>query len=362
MTRVPTVLLAAAGVLLAVAAPAMALRLTLDPPGDREFVRDLAGIVNDADKTRLQDVSGRLLTERSTPIIVVTINSMAEHGGADLRIETFGQLLFDQWGIGHAEVNGQTWNTGILLLVSQADRKARIQLGAGWRRDKDGLCSRIMDRDIIPKFKQGNYSGGILAGVEALDKMARADAAATPHSHAITPATPAETPPAPAAPALPAEAPPTYTPLLPQTPYHSAGGSADRFAEPDMPRGMLSTLGGRGAVGATSCCGMSGVGGIGGLIALVAVVAVIGRLLRGVTGGGGGGGWFSGSGYGMNAGQNSSLFHNQGGGLFGGRSSGGIHTGGGFSSGSSSSSSHSSGSSSSFGGGHSGGGGASGSW
>jgi uncharacterized protein len=65
------------------------------------------------------------------------------------------------------------WNYGILLLVSQQDRKARIELGAGWKREKDAQCQQIMDELIIPKFKEGDFSGGIVAGVEGLDKMAR---------------------------------------------------------------------------------------------------------------------------------------------------------------------------------------------
>jgi len=59
------------------------------------------------------------------------------------------------------------------VLVSKGDRKARIELGAGWHRDKDQLCKSIMDDQIIPQFKRQDFSGGIKAGVVALDAMAR---------------------------------------------------------------------------------------------------------------------------------------------------------------------------------------------
>jgi uncharacterized protein len=72
-----------------------------------------------------------------------------------------------------AKINKQNWNTGILLLVSKRDRKARIELGAGWKREKDDLCAQIMGELIIPKFKDGEFSLGIVVGLEALDKMAR---------------------------------------------------------------------------------------------------------------------------------------------------------------------------------------------
>lgn len=150
-----------------------ALELTLEPPGDREFVRDLAGMIDEPTKKQIQEICDKLLTDKATPIIVVTIDSMAKYGGADMRIETFATILFNQWQIGHAKLNDQDWNTGILLLVSKDDRKARIELGAGWGREDDAKCREIMDDYIIPHFKQGQFSQGILAGVEALDKMAR---------------------------------------------------------------------------------------------------------------------------------------------------------------------------------------------
>jgi uncharacterized protein len=173
--RVGRWLLAAAALAVAVALtwPASAQEIDLQRPDDREFVRDLAEMIEPEDEQRIAELADQLLTDKVTPIIVVTIESMAAHGGAGMRIETFAHLLFDQWQIGHAEVNEQKWNTGILLLVSRDDRKARIQLGAGWGREKDELCAQIMGEQIIPRFKAGDFSAGIVAGVEALDAMAR---------------------------------------------------------------------------------------------------------------------------------------------------------------------------------------------
>ena len=152
---------------------AWALELTLDPPGDREFARDLADMIDSDAEAHIRQLCDKLLTDKATPIIVVTIESMANHGGEGMRIETFATLLFNQWQIGHAKLGQQDWNTGILLLVSQGDRKARIELGAGWGRREDALCRQIMDDQIVFRFKQGQFSEGIVAGVESLDKMAR---------------------------------------------------------------------------------------------------------------------------------------------------------------------------------------------
>jgi uncharacterized protein len=160
----------------AICAPTAAadLRIDLDPPGPREFILDEAGKIDPATQDHLRQACDKLLTDKAVPIIIVTINSMAEHGGAGMRIETFARLLFDQWQVGIAKLGKQSWNTGILVLVSVDDRKARIELGAGWGREKDHICQQIMDERMVPMFKRGDFGGGISAGVEALEAMARA--------------------------------------------------------------------------------------------------------------------------------------------------------------------------------------------
>jgi uncharacterized protein len=171
--RATAVCVAISVMCLLIASAASAVEIDLDPPGDREFIRDLADLLDAPSEQQIRDVCDRLLTEMATPIIVVTIESMAQHGGGGMRIETFATLLFDQWGIGLNTLEGQEWNTGILLLISRDDRKARIELGGGWGRREDELCRQIMDDLIIPEFKQGRFSEGIVAGVKGLDKMAR---------------------------------------------------------------------------------------------------------------------------------------------------------------------------------------------
>ncbi len=149
------------------------LQLDLERPGDREFVRDLANLISPEDEKKIVALATQVLNEKATPIIVVTIPSMGAHGGEGLRIETFARLLFDQWGIGHERLGEQEWNTGMLLLVSRDDRKARIELGAGWGHREDAAARKIMDELIIPRFKQDDFSGGIVLGVEGLANLAR---------------------------------------------------------------------------------------------------------------------------------------------------------------------------------------------
>ena len=99
--------------------------IQLEPPGQREFILDKAGLITPEHEQQIRAICDKLLTERAIPIVVVTIESMAQYGGRYSRIETFATILFNQWGIGQEQVNGSDWNTGILLLVSTGDRTAR---------------------------------------------------------------------------------------------------------------------------------------------------------------------------------------------------------------------------------------------
>lgn len=161
--------------LLLFAAP-LAAQIKLDPPGQREFVLDHANMLDDSARNAIKATCNRVLTDKAIPIVVVTITSMAAHNGAGMSIESFSTALYNQWGVGHPTVHGQPWNKGVLLVVSKDDRKARIELGAGWATGYDAQCQVIMDEHIIPRFKEGDFPAGIKAGVDQLAAMTRGEA------------------------------------------------------------------------------------------------------------------------------------------------------------------------------------------
>ena len=154
---------------LALAPHALAQRIEYPPRiGPREFILDEADLLSPGDEAKIKTVCDKVLTDKKVPIIVVTIDSMAKYGARGWDIRVYGQHLFNTWQIGFEE-----WNQGMLLLVSKQDRKVAIELGSGWKREKDAECKRIIDEIIIPAFKGGNFSDGIRDAVEALDSVAR---------------------------------------------------------------------------------------------------------------------------------------------------------------------------------------------
>jgi uncharacterized protein len=136
-------------------------------PGPRDFVLDEARLLTSDDAAAVKALCDEALTKKRAPIIVVTIPSLATYGASGWPIERYAMNLMSEWGVGWED-----WNYGMLLLVSPGDRKARIELGASWARRKDDDARRVMSERIIPKFKQADYSKGILAGVQGLHDIA----------------------------------------------------------------------------------------------------------------------------------------------------------------------------------------------
>lgn len=137
-------------------------------PPDQDFFVDEANLLRPADAAEVDRIAGSLLAQEQVPIFVVTISSLGSQGAAGVGIESYAKQLFDHWGIGRPDRN-----YGMLLLVSVGDRKARIELGAAFDHRYDPESNEIMQRLIVPAFKRGDFSTGIVDGVRGLDAMAR---------------------------------------------------------------------------------------------------------------------------------------------------------------------------------------------
>ena len=82
-------------------------------------------------------------------------------------IEQYSIRVADQWKLGRRGVDD-----GILLLVAKEDRALRIEVGRGLEGViPDAYGKRIVADDIAPRFKQGDFSGGLNAGVDRIIKL-----------------------------------------------------------------------------------------------------------------------------------------------------------------------------------------------
>jgi uncharacterized protein len=140
------------------------------PQPDAGYVTDLAGVLSDEQERLLEDWLLKTETARGVEIIVVTIRSIRDYPGtANRDIETFARGLFDAYGVG-----SMSENNGVLLLVATRDRKARIELGASYGHARDAVANNILNREILPCFRNEDYAKGILQGTRALmDRFGR---------------------------------------------------------------------------------------------------------------------------------------------------------------------------------------------
>ena len=139
-----------------------------DKPPQSDFFVDEAHLIGEDARTAINDTALSLLRQEQIPLFVVTIPSLSSYEGSASNIESYATQLFDHWGIG-----SQERNYGMLLLVSVGDRKARIELGAGFERNYDSQANDIMQSLIVPAFRRGDYQTGITDGVRGMDAMAR---------------------------------------------------------------------------------------------------------------------------------------------------------------------------------------------
>jgi uncharacterized protein len=120
----------------------------------------------------------QLRRDTGKEFVVVTITSIDQYTTNDQTIESFATHLFNTWSLGDRQRND-----GVMLLVAVNDRRVRIELGAGYPHSADADMAAVIDTAILPNFKRGDYSQGIVQGVQGvIGKLTGRPPAAPPAS------------------------------------------------------------------------------------------------------------------------------------------------------------------------------------
>src|SRR4051794_6530180 len=122
-------------------------------------VVDQAQILEAATRTRIDSKLEQLESKTTTQLVVATLRSLQGYDIAD-----YGYRLGRTWGIGQ---KGK--NNGVILLVAPGERKIRIEVGYGLEGTVTDAVSRlIIENAILPRFRAGDFPGGIGRGVDDL--------------------------------------------------------------------------------------------------------------------------------------------------------------------------------------------------
>jgi uncharacterized protein len=131
-------------------------------------VVDQAGVMSPQSKSDIETKSKTLEDKSGIQLVVATVKSLQ---GSD--IETYANELARFWKLGEAKKNN-----GVLLLVAPNEHKVRIEVGYGLEGTlTDALSSVIINTAVTPRFKSGDFSGGIERGVDGIISVLSGDSA-----------------------------------------------------------------------------------------------------------------------------------------------------------------------------------------
>ncbi len=157
--------------LLSLLLPLIAPAITLDEVpnvhvADRNrYVSNPSGVLSPAAVSTLDNYIKSLWTDTSVELVVVAVDEV----DPDYTPDEFATKLFEKWKIGKADKDN-----GLLVLVSTDDRAAIIRTGYGVEGAvPDIVAGRIIRDFMLPKFREGDYDGGITAGVSRLGEIVR---------------------------------------------------------------------------------------------------------------------------------------------------------------------------------------------
>jgi len=137
------------------------------PPVPAHYFNDYAGVVSTATANQLNQQLEQFERDASSQIVVAVFPKMQ----SDSSIEDYTVRVAQSWKVGQ---KGK--NNGAVLFVFTQDHKMFIQTGYGLEGAlPDAICKRIIDNDIKPYFKAGNFDAGLTAGVNSMLAAAKGE-------------------------------------------------------------------------------------------------------------------------------------------------------------------------------------------
>jgi uncharacterized protein len=131
------------------------------PPFSARVV-DLTNTLNSAQRSALEQKLAALEQRKGSQLAVLIVPTTQPE-----TIEQYATRVFDQWKVGRGKVNGKWVDDGVLFVIAKNDRKMRFEVGYGLEGAlPDAIAKRIIDETVAPFFRQGDFYGGIDAGVD----------------------------------------------------------------------------------------------------------------------------------------------------------------------------------------------------
>lgn len=132
------------------------------PQKTRHLVNDYTGILN---SEQYESLESRLVEFDNTTSNQIMILITPDLGGND--IAQFTQDVWDVWGVG-----SKKHDNGVIIVVKPKNRtKGQVRIHTGYGLEgalPDLFCSKIIENEMIPCFKENDYYGGIVAALDII--------------------------------------------------------------------------------------------------------------------------------------------------------------------------------------------------
>ena len=123
---------------------------------------DLTGTLTAEQQTALEQKLAAFESAKGSQLAVLLVLTTQPE-----QLEQYSIRVVEQWKLGRQKVDD-----GALLIIAKNDHRVRIEVGYGLEGVlTDAMCNRIISETIRPAFRQGNYYGGIDAGLDQMMKL-----------------------------------------------------------------------------------------------------------------------------------------------------------------------------------------------
>jgi uncharacterized protein len=147
--------------------PALQAQTLLAPPVPPQLVNDYAGVLKPSEAQALENKLVAFNDSTSNQIVVLIVDNLQGYDKSE-----FAYIIGKEWGVGQSD-----FNNGVVVLVKTktavSDGQIFIATGYGLEGPiPDLACADIIDREIFPRFREGDYYGGLDAGTNVLMALA----------------------------------------------------------------------------------------------------------------------------------------------------------------------------------------------
>ena len=134
-------------------------------------VNDLTGTLSGQQRAALEQTLAEFEARKGAQIAVLLVPTTKPEP-----VQMFAVRVQESWKLGRKGVDD-----GVLLAIAKDDRELHIEVGYGLEGPlPDAIAKRIIEEEIVPRFKQGDFYGGIRAGTERIMRVIEGEALPSP--------------------------------------------------------------------------------------------------------------------------------------------------------------------------------------